>query len=259
MSTTKENTMSTTLITGAASGIGMAAAHRFAAEGHALVLVDRNAEGLTEAAATLPASTQTLLCPGLVTEPADVRATFAQAVERFGGVDCVITSAGIVQATPSVDVAPEDFRAHLEVNVMGSWLYAQAAAQDMIRRGSKGSIVMIGSVYGASGAPMRAAYCASKGAVHNLTASLAVEWGRLGIRVNAVAPTGVRTPMVQALIDEGKYNMAGVKGRTPLGRLAEAEEIAAACWFLSSDQATMITGTVLPVDGGWLANGYTFS
>lgn len=249
----------TALITGAASGIGLATAQRFAAEGYALVLVDRNAEGLAAAAEGLPAGTRTLLCPGSVTESGDVASAFAQAAERFGGVDAVVTSAGIVKTGPSVEVTPEDFRAHLEVNVVGSWLFAQAAARDMITRGVPGSIVMIGSVYGAAGAPHRAAYCASKGAVHNLVQALAVEWGAQNIRVNAVAPTGVRTPMVQALIDEGKYNTAGVKARTPLGRLAEAEEIANACWFLSSDQAAMITGAMLAVDGGWLANGYTFS
>jgi NAD(P)-dependent dehydrogenase (short-subunit alcohol dehydrogenase family) len=248
-----------TMITGAASGIGLACAQRFAAEGHALVLVDRNAEGLETAAKSLPVDTPALLCAGSVTEPNDVATAFAQATERFGGVDAVITSAGIVKATPSVDVTPDDFRAHLEVNVMGSWLFAQAAARNMIERSAPGAIVMIGSVYGASGAPHRAAYCASKGAVHNLVQSLAVEWGPYGIRVNTVAPTGVRTPMVQALIDEGKYNTAGVKARTPLGRLAEADEIANACWFLASDQAAMTTGAVLAVDGGWLANGYTFS
>jgi len=99
----------------------------------------------------------------------------------------------------------------------------------------------------------------SKGAVHNMVRSLAVEWGPLGIRVNAVAPTGVRTPMVQALIDQNLYNLKGVQARTPLGRLAEVEEVADAIAFLSSDQARMITGHVLPVDGGWLANGYVIS
>jgi NAD(P)-dependent dehydrogenase (short-subunit alcohol dehydrogenase family) len=93
--------------------------------------------------------------------------------------------------------------------------------------------------------------------VHNLTQSLAVEWGPLGIRVNCVAPTGVRTPMVQDLIDRGIYNMRGVEARTPLGRIAEADEVAAACSFLAGEDASMITGHVLAVDGGWLANGYT--
>jgi NAD(P)-dependent dehydrogenase (short-subunit alcohol dehydrogenase family) len=248
-----------TLITGAASGIGLATAKRFATEGHALVLVDRNAENLSNAAATLPVDAQVLKCPANVTDPDAVNECIEKAVARFGGVDGLVTSAGTVKTGPSLDVPPEDFRLQLEVNVTGSWLFAQAVAKDLVRRGAAGSIVMIGSVYGASGAPMRAAYCASKGAIHNLTESLAVEWGPLGIRVNAVAPTGVRTPMVQQLMDAGIYDTKGVTARTPLGRLAEPEEVANACWFLSSDEAAMITGTLLRVDGGWLANGYTFS
>ena len=247
-----------TLVTGAASGIGLATAKRFATEGHALVLADRRIEALEEAVAQLPAGTPVRLCPGDVTEPAFASACVACAVEAFGRVDALVTSAGIVRTGASLDLSPGDFKAQMDVNVTGSWLFAQAVARDIVRRQATGAIVMIGSVYGKSGAPQRAGYCASKGATHLLTESLAVEWGPLGIRVNAVAPTGVRTPMVQALIDEGKYNMAGVKARTPLGRLAEPEEVAAACWFLVSDQAGMITGTVLPVDGGWLANGYTF-
>lgn len=247
-----------TLITGAASGIGLATAQRLAAEGHALALADLNAEGLNAAAASLPAATPLVLCPGSVSDAADVAAAVDAAVAAFGGLDGLVTSAGIVRAAPSFDVTPEAFRQHLDINVMGSWLCAQAAGKVMAAQGG-GRIVMIGSVYGAAGAPMRAAYCASKGAVHNLVQALAVEWGPLGIRVNAVAPTGVRTPMVQDLIDRGQYNMAGVKARTPLGRLAEAEEIAAACRFLLSDEAAMISGHVLPVDGGWLANGYTTS
>lgn len=248
-----------TLITGGASGIGLATAKRFAAEGHALVLVDQNAESLAAAAGSMPEGVQVLTCAAKVTDPDAVNGCLKQAVARFGGIDGLITSAGIVKACNSLEVSYEDFRAQMDVNVTGSWLFAQGVAKDMARRGAGGSIVMIGSVYGASGAPMRAAYCASKGAIHNLTESLAVEWGPLGIRVNTVAPTGVRTPMVQAMMDAGTYDTKGVKARTPLGRLAEPEEVANACWFLASDQAAMITGTVLRVDGGWLANGYTFS
>jgi NAD(P)-dependent dehydrogenase (short-subunit alcohol dehydrogenase family) len=248
-----------TLITGAASGIGLATAKRFVAEGHALVLVDRNAESLKAAAASLPDDVRVLTCAANVTDPDAVNDCIEKAVVRFGGIDGLVTSAGMVKTSNSLEVSPEDFRVQMDVNVTGSWLFAQAVAKDLVRRGAAGSIVMIGSVYGASGAPMRAAYCASKGAIHNLTESLAVEWGPLGIRVNAVAPTGVRTPMVQGLMDAGIYDTKGVTARTPLGRLAEPEEVANACWFLSSDEAAMITGTLLRVDGGWLANGYTFS
>lgn len=248
-----------TIITGAASGIGLACAMRFAAEGHALVMVDRQSEALETAAKLLPEGTPMRLCAGDVTEPGFATDCVAQAADAFGGVSALVTSAGIVRTGNSLDLPVQDFKAQMDVNVTGTWLFAQAVARDIVRRQAKGAIVTIGSVYGASGAPERAGYCASKGATHLLTQSLAVEWGSLGIRVNSVAPTGVRTPMVQALVDDGKYNMAGVKARTPLGRLAEPEEVAAACWFLASDAASMITGTVLPVDGGWLANGYTFS
>lgn len=244
------------LITGAASGIGLATAQRLARDGHALVLVDRNADRLEAAASTLPEGNSVLTCAGDVRDAARVEASVAEAVARLGGLDGLVTSAGIVGVTPSFAVTPEAFRDHLEVNVTGSWLYAQAVGRHMAEQGA-GSIVMIGSVYGIGGAPQRAAYCASKGAVHNLVQALAVEWGPLGIRVNAVAPTGVRTPMVQELIDRGIYNLKGVQARTPLGRLAEPEEIAESCCFLLSEAAAMINGIVLRVDGGWVANGYT--
>lgn len=248
-------TAQTTIITGAASGIGLAIARRLAREGHALVLVDRSAEALEGVRADLEGAAGILSCPGDVTREADVDATVARAIETFGAIDGVVTSAGIVQATKGFDVTAQAFRDHLEINVTGSWLYAQAAARHMAEKG-RGAIVMIGSVYGEGGAPMRTAYCASKGAVHNMVRSLAVEWGPLGIRVNAVAPTGVRTPMVQDLIDRGTFNLKGVQGRTPLGRLAEPEEVAAGIRFLLSDEASMVNGHILAVDGGWLANGY---
>jgi len=140
----------------------------------------------------------------------------------------------MVQVKPAFELEAQAFCDHSEVNVTGSWLYAQAVGREMAKN-KGGNIVMIGSVYGTGGAPQRTGYCASKGAVHNLVRSLAVEWGDLGIRVNAVAPTGVRTPMVQELIDNGLYNLKGVQARTPLGRLAEPEEVAEAIAFLLSE------------------------
>ena len=175
------------MITGGGSEIGLAAAKRFAAGGHALVLVDQNADTLEAAARALPEGAQVLTCPAKVTDPDPVNDCVQQAVARFGGIDALVTSAGIVKVASSLDVTPEDFRAQMDVNVTGSWFFAQAVAKDLVRRGSPRSIAMIGTVYGAAGAPMRAAYCASKGAIHNLTEALAVEWRPLGIRVNRVA------------------------------------------------------------------------
>lgn len=244
------------LITGGASGIGLASAKRFVSEGWAVGLFDLDVEAAQRAADSLGEGVATLALGGSVTEEADIAKAVDAMTQEFGGIDCLITSAGIVKVEPSFEVSVDTFRKTLEINVLGTWLAAQATARVMAEN-SGGNIVMIGSVYGAGGAPNRAAYCASKGAVHTLVQSLAVEWGPLGIRVNAVAPTGVRTPMVQSLIDQGLYNLKGVQARSPLGRLAEAEEVADACWFLAGNQASMVTGHVLPVDGGWLANGYT--
>ena len=244
------------LVTGGGSGIGLAVAKGFAGAGAKLCLFDLDGASLDAATSALDAGDRVMTIAGSVTEHDDVAAAVAGMTERFGGVDCLVTSAGIVKVEPALDVSLEHFRQTLDVNVTGSWLAAQEAARVMVRNGG-GSIIFIGSVSGEGGAPNRTAYCASKGAVHQLTRSLAVEWGPLGIRVNAVAPTGVRTPMVQAIIDSGKYNMTGVIARTPLGRLAEPGEVADACLFLAGDDARMINGAILPVDGGWLANGYT--
>ncbi|MCB4769668.1 SDR family oxidoreductase [Ancylobacter sp. Lp-2] len=243
------------LVTGAGNGIGMATARRFAEMGAQLYLIDIDGAGLMRSRDGLPDGTEAILCEASVTDEAAIAEAADEMVARFGGIDTVVNSAGIVAVEPALDASLELFRQVMEVNLTGTWIVCQAAARHMAGKGG-GAIVNISSVYGFQGAPGRTAYCASKGAVINLTNSLAVEWGPLGIRVNSVAPTGTRTPMVQGLIDRGIYDVDAVSRRTPLRRIAEPEEIAAACCFLASDEAAMITGHHLPVDGGWLANGY---
>lgn len=242
------------LVTGAAQGIGYATAALLVKEGYQLCLFDMLDPG--DAAEKLGGGGSVISVQGDVTKADDVDRAVAQTVDKFGRIDCVVTAAGVVQVKPALDVDPTEFASVMAVNVAGSFLPAQRAARAMAKSGG-GSIIFIGSVYGSGGAPQRTAYCASKGAVHNMTRSLAVEWGPLNIRVNAVAPTGTRTPMVQDLIDRGVYNLKGVKARTPLGRLAEPDEVAAAVAFLASPAAKMINGVILPVDGGWTANGFT--
>lgn len=242
-----------TLVTGGGQGIGFATAQKLVADGGRVCILDLT--GAAEAARRLGPG-KAIGVTGDVTSEAAVDAAIARTLEAFGGLDALVTSAGIVRVEPALEASAETFARTLMVNVLGSFLPSQRAARVMSRSGG-GAIVLVGSVYGAGGAPNRTAYCASKGAVHNLTRSLAVEWGPLGIRVNAVAATGTRTPMVQDLIDRGVYDLAGVTGRTPLGRLAEPEEIASAIAYLLSDAARMVTGTILPVDGGWIANGFT--
>ena len=239
------------LITGGAQGIGYATAALFAQGAGKVCIFDR--QGAAKAAETL--DERAIGVDGDVTSEADVDLAVAKTIETFGGLDCIVTAAGIVKVEPALDVAADDFAKTLAVNVTGTFLPARRAARYMIEHGG-GAVITVGSVYGVGGAYHRTSYSASKGGVHNLTRSLAVEWGPLGIRVNCVAPTGVRTPMVQDLIDRGIYDMEGVKGRTPLGRIAEPEEVAAAIQFLASPAASMINGAILPVDGGWTANGF---
>ena len=239
------------IITGGSQGIGYATAKVLAARGDQVVILDlKNAGAAAEA---IGCGTIGITCD--VTVEAQVERAVDSAVAAFGLIDSLITAAGVVAVAPAMSFDAAEFQRVLSVNVTGSFLPARAVARVMERAGS-GSIVLIGSVYGIGGAPLRTAYCASKGAVHNMARSLAVEWGPLGIRVNVVAPTGTRTPMVQDLIDRGLYDLAGVNGRTPLGRIAEPEEIAAAAAFFCSPDARMISGVILPVDGGWTANGF---
>jgi NAD(P)-dependent dehydrogenase (short-subunit alcohol dehydrogenase family) len=237
------------VVTGGTQGIGLATAKAFAARGDQVVILDLN--NVETAAVQIGHGALGITCN--VTNEAEVDAAVTRVMEVFGRIDSLITAAGIVSVAPAMTFDAMEFQRVLQVNVTGSFLPARAVARVM--KGS-GSIVFIGSVYGMGGAPMRTAYCASKGAVHIMAQSLAVEWGPLGIRVNVVAPTGTRTPMVQDLIDRGLYDLAGVKGRTPLGRIAEPEEIAAAAAFFCSPAAAMISGVILPVDGGWTANGF---
>jgi NAD(P)-dependent dehydrogenase (short-subunit alcohol dehydrogenase family) len=242
-------------VTGAAGGIGLATARFFGEEGARLYLIDLPGSPLEESARALAQTSEVALRHLSVTDEAAVREAADDMVGRFGGIDAVVNSAGVVVVEPALESSIETFRRVVDTNLTGTWIVCQAAARHMAQNGG-GVIVNISSVYGFQGAPNRTAYCASKGAVVALTDSLAVEWGPLNIRVNSVAPTGTRTPMVQDLIDRGIYNVDAVSRRTPLRRLAEPGEVAAACGYLVSQEAGMVTGHHLRVDGGWLANGY---
>ena len=243
------------LVTGGANGIGFAVAKRFAQDGAAICLLDVNEKLLSVAATELKLITTVLTKTGSVTDEVFVRTSVDEMVDELGGVDILVNSAGVVTVEDALENSIEDFRRVVDINLVGTWIPCQACARVMVWAGG-GNIVNIGSVYGLGGAPQRTAYCASKAAIVGLTQSLAVEWGPKKIRVNAVAPTGTRTPMVQDLNDKGIYKLDAVNHRTPLGRLAEPEEVAAACSFLASDGAAMITGHHLPVDGGWMANNF---
>lgn len=241
------------LVTGAANGIGWATTQAFASAGYAIVLVDLDGERLTECRRRLAGDHLTAAID--VSDEVAVASTIDQVMERFGRLDAVINNAGWID--PLADTGEQkiaDWNKVIAVNLTGTYVVSRAASAALTRRKS-GVIVNVASIAGLVGLPRRNAYGAAKAGIVALTRSLACELGPLGVRVNAVAPGYVATDMVERLIGEGVVDARALARRTPLGRLAQPEEIARAIAFLASDAASFITGAVLPVDGGWTAFG----
>lgn len=244
------------IVTGGADGIGWAACRRFAAAGDRVVVADRNGPGAVARAQAL--GPDHLGFEADVSNEADVVAMVAGCVARYGRLDVLVNNAGIIdaQATPILDQPVEAFRHLMGVNVTGAFLAAREAGRVMLAQGH-GAIVNLASGAGVAAVPYRNGYGASKAAVISLTRTLACEWAEAGIRVNAVAPGYTRTEMVDRLIANGKVDPALVARRIPLGRMATPEEIAEVIYYIASDQASYVTGALVPVDGGFLAFGGT--
>ena len=240
------------LITGAASGIGFGAARAFMAFGANVVVSDRDEKALARTWSDLPSDRIRRLD---VVDEAGCEDCVEKTIEVLGGLDGVFHSAGISDVVaPAVDVRIEDWQRVVDVNLRGTFLVARAAGRRMLRQGA-GSIVAISSVNGFSGIPRRHAYGPAKAAITQLVRTLASEWGASSVRVNAVAPTYIRTPMIDRLAAEGKIDIERLERRTPMGRIGEVADVARAAAFLLSDLSAFCTGVTLPVDGGWLAYG----
>lgn len=240
------------LITGGAGGIGLASARLFLAAGARVALVDRDGDAAKSAAEALGGGAIGLAAD--VTDEAQVEAAVEAACTALGAVDILVNSAGLSLREPTLDLPLENWNRVVDVNMTATFLMSRAVARRMIAAGSPGAIVNLGSIMGESGGGLypNLSYHATKGAIVNITRALAVEWGPCAIRVNAVAPTWVRTGFIGPLAEKPEL-MAQIAATMPLGRIAEPEEVAAAILFLASPAASMITGVTLPVDGGFLA------
>jgi NAD(P)-dependent dehydrogenase (short-subunit alcohol dehydrogenase family) len=242
------------VVTGGASGIGRATAELFAALGASVCIMDRDAAAAEAAAAAIRGNAGDASACGMdIADEAQVAQAFDATMRRHGRIDALVCNAGAGSNGPATELTLEAWNRIIAVNLTGSFLCAREAARHMITAGRGGSIVFTASVMGLSGGGFgnNVNYQASKGGVVNLTRGLAVEWAPHRIRVNAVAPGWVRTPFISWEQDPAR--LAKLADWVPLGRLAEAEEVANAIAFLAGPGAAMITGHTLPVDGGFLA------
>jgi NAD(P)-dependent dehydrogenase (short-subunit alcohol dehydrogenase family) len=241
------------LITGGASGIGMATAERLVAAGWKVAVADRNETALEAWRQRPGGAAGVLLAPFDVTDETAAQAAVARAAEALGGLDGVVNAAGIAADIPALDTPVELFRRVLDINVTGTFIVARAAARIMKERGG-GAIVNLASVAGLRGSKGRSAYGASKGAVVVLTQVLANDLARYGIRVNAVAPGPVDTPMVQAM--HTAEDRALWTRHIPMRRYGTPEEIASVIEvLLDGTRSGYITGEVIAVDGGFRGAG----
>jgi NAD(P)-dependent dehydrogenase (short-subunit alcohol dehydrogenase family) len=242
------------IVTGGARGIGRETAETLAAAGARVVLADLDNEMSENAAAEIRArSLHATAIAANVADEAGVNAMVQTTLKREGRLDILVNNAGIAIRRPAVDLALGDWDKVLTVNLTGSFLCARAAARPMIVAGG-GAIVNVASIMGLSGGGLypNVSYQATKGAIVNMTRALAVEWAPHAIRVNAVAPTYVRTDLIGPILKDPEL-VARIEAMTPLRKLAEPADIAAAIAFLASPAAAMITGHTLAVDGGFLA------
>ena len=235
------------IITGGASGIGAATAKLFVSEGAKVVLVDLNEEKGKAFEAELKAqNAEALFVKANITSEEEVQNVFKEAVNTFGKVDVVFNNAGIGRVTPTEILEYSEWRNTVNVDLDGVFLVAREAIREMLKSGG-GTIVNTASMFGWVGSPGSAAYNAAKGGVINLTRSLALEYATKNIRVNALAPGFIDTPIIP---EESKKALVEM---TPMQRLGQSDEMAKAVLFMASDDSSFMTGNVLTVDGGYTA------
>jgi NAD(P)-dependent dehydrogenase (short-subunit alcohol dehydrogenase family) len=242
------------LVTGGSSGIGRATARIFTREGAKVVVADvQVADGEETVRLIAAGGGEAIFVKADVSQPAEAEAMVRKAVETYGRLDCAFNNAGIEGVIqPTVEYGETHWDRVLAVNLKGVWLCMKYELQQMLAQG-KGAIVNTASIAGLVGLPGFSAYVAAKHGVNGLTKTAALEYAKLGIRVNAVCPGAIRTPM----FERGARNNPGIEEQTvamePIGRMAAPEEVGEAVVWLCSEAASFVTGLPMAVDGGWVA------
>ncbi len=238
------------IVTGGASGMGAESVKLFAQSGAKVIIVDRQ----QDLAQKLAQSINAVAMIGDVTQSEFCNTVISEAIKRFDRVDVLVNAAGIIVRASGENTTDEAWNRIMSVNVSGTFFMCRAAIKAMKAKGT-GAIVNFGSIWGDLGAAGVAAYCASKGAVHNLTRALALDHAKDGIRINAVCPGEVNTPMIQSERSEPVTPelMQRLAESVPMGRLANPKEIAQMVVFLASDKASYMTGSLVLVDGAFAA------
>ncbi len=241
------------IVTGAGTGIGRACALALAHEGAKVALVGRRQSLLEEVAGKIGDSALVLAAD--VTDKREIERVLERTIERFGELNVLLNNAGVLRIGTAEQITEEQWDETFNVNVRSTWLLSSAVLPPM-RNAGGGSIINMASVLGINGAPNRAAYAPSKGAVVLLTKCMALDHGHEHIRVNAICPSFIETELTAAVINKAPHPESVRAERTavhPLGRLGRPEDVAPLAVYLASDESSWVTGTVFPVDGGYLA------
>ncbi|WP_371170079.1 SDR family NAD(P)-dependent oxidoreductase [Aliiroseovarius sp. 2305UL8-7] len=237
------------LVAGASSGIGLACAAALGEAGAEVTLAARRADVLDSVVAEMNAAGMS--ARALPLDVADVPGTQA-AIANSGPFDILVNSAGLARHSPADKTTEEDFDAVANLNVKGAYFLTQAVAKGLLAAGKPGSLINISSQMAHVGGLDRAVYCATKHAVEGFTKSMAIEWGKAGIRVNTICPTFILTDLTRSTFEQPDKR-AWIEDKIKLGRVGEVEDIMGAVAYLASDASSLVTGTALMIDGGWTA------